>query len=285
MVISAEQLEQRKYFIGGSDVAAIFNEHPYKTRYDVWAEKVGILLEPQETSLPMRVGTALESGLLDIAEDELGPLKRGEHMIGPADSHLGVNLDGRTDAGNPVEGKTAAFGSLPDSGWGEEGTDQVPDFVILQCHALMICCDKDVCWVPSLISGQYKLYQVHRDASLATTMLEKCQRFWEELVVPKIPPNNSGPSMDIAKRLIRVPEKTVNLSDELAAKFLADKEALKASKGEFESTKEEMLAVLGDAEAGVTLNYGAFTFYEQTRKAHEVKESTFRVLRQKKKGL
>lgn len=285
MVISTEQLEQRKHFIGGSDVAAIFNEHPYKSRYDVWADKVGILMDAEPASLAMRVGTALEPGILDLAEDELGPLTRGEHLIGPADSHLGVNLDGRTGDGIPVEAKTAAFGSLPDSKWGEEGTDQVPNFVILQCHAQMVCCDKGLCWVPALVSGQYKLYRLERDEDLVVTMLEKCHRFWEDLVIPKIPPANSGPSMDIAKRLIRVPEKAVNIDDELAAKFLSSKEALKVAKAEAEDVKEEMLAALGDAEAGVTMNYGAFTFYSQTRKAHEVKESTFRVLRQKKKGL
>jgi putative phage-type endonuclease len=61
----AEWLTARRHGIGGSDIGAILGASPWTTPLDVWADKTG-LTEPQPASPAMKVGNALEAGVLTL---------------------------------------------------------------------------------------------------------------------------------------------------------------------------------------------------------------------------
>jgi predicted phage-related endonuclease len=62
--MTPEQLEKRKETIGASEIAALFDCHPYLTRYGLWARKVGLKPESDEHSRRLQLGLDLEQGVL-----------------------------------------------------------------------------------------------------------------------------------------------------------------------------------------------------------------------------
>lgn len=91
---SPEWLAQRREGIGGSDVAAIVNYSPYKSSRTLFFEKKGLLPE-QEATIPMRLGTYLESGILQVFREEFPLIK-----VYPGNFTFASNLDSRFRA-NP----------------------------------------------------------------------------------------------------------------------------------------------------------------------------------------
>ena len=144
MPITAQQREERKAWLGSSDMAAIMGLDPWRTPADVWAEKTGRLEQQEETSV-MRRGNLLEGAILNFAEQELGKLTRNVRSTVP-ELHLAANTDAVADYGDPqnrlpVEAKSVGLWGDAGDDWGQEGTDEVPERVIVQCHVHMRCLD------------------------------------------------------------------------------------------------------------------------------------------------
>ncbi|MGL4610163.1 MAG: hypothetical protein ACRCYY_10825, partial [Trueperaceae bacterium] len=76
--MTLDELKQRQFYIGSSDVPAILGVDPYKSLIDIFYQKTG-KLEPQlTTSLPAECGTYLEPGLCQWVADGLNTrLERG----------------------------------------------------------------------------------------------------------------------------------------------------------------------------------------------------------------
>jgi putative phage-type endonuclease len=55
--------------IGGSDVGAIFGKSQFKSPYRLWCEKSN-LLEDTDSTIPMRLGTAMEPAIRQFFQDE-----------------------------------------------------------------------------------------------------------------------------------------------------------------------------------------------------------------------
>ena len=163
MPITEAQRALRRKRLGSSDVAALFGMDPYKTAYDVWLDKTGQLEDDDGNGAAgeaAEAGNLFEGGVLTWAARQLGPLTRNQYRSNPA-LHLGANIDAIVDQTRcPVEGKTGGlFGPLRDA-WGEPGTDDVPERVIIQCHVHLVCAGDTmtqgpkVCHVPTFLGGR-----------------------------------------------------------------------------------------------------------------------------------
>ena len=161
MPITEAQRALRRKRLGSSDVAALFGMDPYKTAYDVWLDKTGQLEDDDgNAGEAAEAGNLFEGGVLTWAARQLGPLTRNQYRSNPA-LHLGANIDAIVDQTRcPVEGKTGGlFGPLRDA-WGEPGTDDVPERVIIQCHVHLVCAGDTmtqgpkVCHVPTFLGGR-----------------------------------------------------------------------------------------------------------------------------------
>lgn len=293
MPITAEQRAERKHHIGSSDMAAILGLDPFRTAYDVWLQKKGRLIDdsPEEPDGrdPRYAGNRLEGGVLDFAEDRLGPLIRNcpRKVEG---TPLMVNTDALVAAtSDPVEVKTVGlFGRLrDDEWWGEDGTqNQVPDRVIVQAHAHMLAWDRDVCHVPALIGGRgFVLLSVTLDHRIIDVICRRAADFWQKNVLADVPPSDSHASLEIVKLVRREPKKVVAVDPELVRAWLEAKAASKAADEDKEKAEAAMITALGDAEAGLCGELGAITYYEQQRKEYVSKATAFRVPRHRPKGL
>lgn len=281
-MITPEQRAERRNFIGSSDAPAILGVDPYKSRLSVFMEKVFDVDDIKNEGQVAR-GNRWEAPLLDWAEEKLGvTIERNVSVKHPTDIICAANLDGLV-VGRP-EGVEAKFTGLAEE-FGEEGTDQIPEKVIVQGHHQMYVKDLELVWVPVLLARmgrpQEVMFRVGRNEDLITYMVEREHEFWERHVLPKIPPPLDGPpALDVIKRIRRIEGEVVPIDPDLVAAWEAAKIAKKAAEESEESAKSAVLASLGDAEIG---DYGDpsrwLTYLEQNRAGYTVKPTSFRVAR------
>jgi len=278
MGITDYQQTLRAHSLGSSDMAAVMGMNPYCTAYDVWLQKTG-QLEPQPANASMEAGTMFEQGILNWATGQLGPLIRNQRRVCP-DAPLASNIDAIVASDRlPVEAKTAGlFGPLTGT-WGDYGTDEVPESYIIQCHVHMICGGADFCHLAAFLGGRgFVLYGIHRNEVVANAIKDAANSFWDRNVIPKIPPEDSQPSMAVIKRIRREPESVVDVPPVLVDTYNElRKMRLEAAKRE-DRAKAELLAALGNAEAG-RYDGGMVTFMEYNRKGYTVEASKYRQLK------
>jgi putative phage-type endonuclease len=283
MPITTTQLERRRRHLGSSDMASILGLSPYSTAYDVWAMKTGRLPDTEETA-SMKAGTFFEDGVLAYAEEKLGTLIRNQYRsVKDRGIPIGANVDAIVvQTGEPVEAKTVGLLGFTNELWGDEGTDEVPDRVLIQATVHMICTEQELCHVAAFIAGRgFVPFVVRRDEDVVNVVKDTAVQFWEKFVLTDTPPDYSLPSAKTVARMRRTPASTVAIDSHLVKVWNLAKAVEKQAKEQTESAKIALLAALGDAEAG-ECEEGLVTFFEQTRKEAIVKESTFRVLRFKK---
>ena len=278
-------METRTHFIGASDVPAILGLSPWRTAYEVWLEKTG-RLEDKAESAAMSAGKKLEAAVLDWAEEQLGPLKRDVTAAIPTTPIL-CHPDAMTQGGQPVEAKTSGITGRLYGEWGEPGTDEIPDYYVIQCLVQLEACKAEVCHVPALLGGRgFVLYRVPASSSLQQHIVEHCCQWWNKHVEGDTPPPLERlPELEVLKRVRRVPEKVIRFEDaQVVERWLEAKERLRAATVEAEEAQAAVLYALGDAVAAELPDGRLLTYFEQRRKGYYVKESTFRVLRLIKKG-
>jgi len=272
MPITEEERLKRKGYIGSSDMAAILGFDKYKNAHDIWLDKTNRTsdFEPNEAML---AGTLFEPGVIDWAEKQLGPLRRNVELF-LEEFHLIDHLDAQIiSTDDPVEAKTSGlFGPLTD-GWGEAGSDHLPDGILIQCHVHMICTDRSVCYVPAFLGGKgFNMYEVKRDPVINDAVLEAALDFWD-CVENDTPPENITPSPEFIKRIKRVPNKTVELDAKLVKEYEDAKGKVKWAEAVLEDARSAMLTALGDAEAGTFALDGKpmmLTYFEQCSRLIDV---------------
>ena len=244
MPITAKQKQQRKPFIGSSDMAAIMGFDPFQNSYDVWLEKTD-KLEPTKENKVMKRGHYLEPALLNFAEDTLGTLERNSaklefikpeyYLISHPDA---IMLDG--DRIFPVEAKSQ--GNCSKELWGDENTDQVPDRVIIQCHVHLICAETKLCYIPAYLPyREFQMFHVIFDYDIAESIIEAAQHFWLQHVLKDIPPEDIVPNLAVIKRARK--SKTVSdMPIELWEKFQLAKSIAKEAKINQDKAQAELLA-------------------------------------------
>ncbi len=176
-------LAERRTGIGGSDVAPIMGLSKWATPLSVYLDKIGESAPVDETPA-MKWGTALEPIILSAYQDQTGLqiaapvlLRHDKHpfVIGTPD---GIAVD------RIVEAKTARSAE----GWGEPGSDEIPEPYILQVQHYMMLTGKALADVAVLIGGSdFRVYTIPADPELQGMMLDAEASFWSR-VQDRIPP-------------------------------------------------------------------------------------------------
>ena len=221
MIVDRTQfLQDRKKGLGGSDAAAVFCLSPYATPVELYMDKIGQLQKnttPQQEAIFER-GHVLEPLLKMLFQANYGfkvidsaqaRHKQYEYIVG--------HVDGLVPEDKAiVEFKTNS--SFSNNVWGDELTDNIPRHYLLQAHHYLLIhntCEK--VYVPVLsgtndmlklltslvkkfgadinlfsdVELSLKLYVVQKDDlhdKVSKLMYQKYSEFWNEHVVPRIPP-------------------------------------------------------------------------------------------------
>ncbi len=184
---SAEWLEDRKKFIGGSEIAAALGMSKWRTPFQLWEQKVG-LAEPENDNWNMARGRAMEPLLRQHFADITGldVSLPSAPIVHPKHKWMRYSPDGMCTGKVLVELKTATRST----GWGETDTDEIPQEYILQIQQGLCVLDYDVakCSV-SIGGGEPKYYEIEPDKELQEMLIEGGESFWDK-VVNRIPPDS-----------------------------------------------------------------------------------------------
>jgi len=179
-------LKERQKGIGGSDVAGILGISPFVTPLDVYLDKIGEAEEKQDNP-SMAFGRLMEPVLLQQYQNVTGEslVSDLQPIISQKHDFMRANLDGLTKSGKVLEIKTART----KNGWGEPGTDEIPDYYLTQVQHYLAVTDFPIADVAVLISGcDFLIYTVEKDLELQEMLIEKEYKFWE-MVQKRTPPD------------------------------------------------------------------------------------------------
>ena len=277
-MLTQDEIERRRHFLTATDVPQILGKSPWGNASDVYLNKVH---RRQFTgNAATEAGTLLEPAVVAWAHQKLGGVVEGDWRV----HENGINacsLDAMTLDGEPVEAKTSGIvGPGSPHQWGEPGTDEIPDYYLLQVHAQLLVTGARRAFVPALIGGRgFVMYVVRAHQGLEDQIQRASEQFWTEHVEARIQPDKT-PKLETLKQLRREPESVVSIPDGPVELYLAAKAEEKAAVAKAEAAQAELLASLGAAEAG-DYSGGRVWYSEQTRKGYQVQESTYRVLRVK----
>lgn len=263
MLINQDFTEERRHFIGGSDIGAILGLNAYKTPVDVWLEKTG-KASGQPTNLAMRFGTFAEEFVASEYSQATGLLVKepDSEFIHPEYAYCRAHLDrfvfdapeNNKELGSPkkiLECKTAS--PFRQEQWGDSGSNQVPFSYLCQCIWYMAITGLPTTDLAVLFgNSDFRIYTIDRDLELELIILEKANIFWNEHVLKDIPPQTS--SEEDCKKLFdkSSPENFIEV-DEALLQMAIDYKALLAKEEEIAESinhiKQIFMNTMQDAES------------------------------------
>lgn len=187
-MITDKQREERKLGIGGSDMPIIMGLSSYKTPYQLYLEKTGIIETSNEMTAPQYWGSMLEGTIRDeFAKRNNVVVETPETIIHPFNDFLRANIDGYIPEWNAIlEVKCAS--SFTASQWGEDGSDVIPMPYLVQVAHYCAVANADCAYIAVLIGGNdYREYKYVRDIELEAHVIDAAKTFWE-CVQTKTPP-------------------------------------------------------------------------------------------------
>ncbi len=181
-----EWLAARLEGIGASEASAAIGVSPWQSPIGLWAEKLG-LTPPQAETLPMRIGSELEPLIARLYTEQTGAKVRRVNMLRQHPTHpfMLASIDRRAGK-RLVELKY----SLRGTGYGEPGTDEVPDEVLVQVLHQMAVSDVDEADVAAIIGGRQdvQIYPIRRSAEAEAAIVEREAEFWDHVQSRTEPP-------------------------------------------------------------------------------------------------
>lgn len=189
----AAWLEARRQGLGGSDAAPALGLSKWTSPLVLYLDKIGELSSIE--SEPMRWGTAVEPIIRQrYADDNRQDIERPPMLRHPKHQWMLGNVDGLIGKDKILEIKTARTSE----GWGEPGSDEIPDEYMLQVQHYLCVTHRVVADIAVLIGGSdYRVYTVEADREIAEMLLDGEAAFWQ-MVQSRTPPEAS--SLDDAKR-------------------------------------------------------------------------------------
>ena len=277
MSLTAEQLQKRQKGLGGSDCAAALGLSPWKTALELFHEKRGtgdsdLVLVPTE---PMRWGTILEPVIRQEYAERTGRTVRvpTEPLTHPTHTFMCANVDGLTHDDRLLEVKTARVGY----GWGEPGTDAIPQVYLLQVQHYLVVTELPVADVAVLIGGcEYRQYEIPADPELQEMIIEGERDFWQHVESGTAPELDldSPRALEIVRKLYRGTSGEILTASVVLEQWRTvhdqAQEATDRYQAVVDGAKAHMLAEMKDAAELRFTDGKALRRKLQTRKAYTV---------------
>lgn len=284
-------LATRRQGLGASEVAAILGTDPFKSAFQVWAEKTGNV-EPDDLSgnEAVEFGIRLERPIAEAYAERSGR----QVEMWPAFQivkHLdydwlrctpdAVQHDDARGEGLVQIKTTHAFNAKE---WGDEPP------LSYQCQVQTEMAVTNASWATLvvLIGGQkLRYFDVARNDRFIEAMLPTLQEFWAAVQAnePVAVDGSLATARVLAKLYPEDNEEVIQLPPE-AEEWTATIEQAKAAIKAAEETKTEaenfLKAALGNAAIGLLADGSKWAWRTQSRKGYVVEPTTFRVLRKLK---
>jgi putative phage-type endonuclease len=196
--------EERKAYIGGSDISGIMGLSRWKTPLQVWAEKTGeIKSEDISDKICIKVGNELEDFVARLFCEETGKAVRRKNatIFHNKNSFIAANIDRRIVGENAIlECKTASAYKAKE--WKDE---EIPEEYILQClHYLAVMPNIEKCYIAVLVGNQsfhWKELTRSGNEEMLDLIIQTEVEFWNDFVIPKKMPAVSAQDEETLTKL------------------------------------------------------------------------------------
>jgi putative phage-type endonuclease len=180
----------RSQGVSASEAAIVMNRSPYKTPWRLWAEKIGLVLEASLDNTPLiRAGIQQEPVALQRFEDKhelmLLPLC-GESEQYPL---MRASFDGLSDANEPVEIKCPHETTFLDVLLNREASDAY-QLYWCQVQQQLLVSEAQRGFLFFYHQGQDIEFEIQRDETFLTKLVESAMDFWSAVKSKKEPPKD-----------------------------------------------------------------------------------------------
>lgn len=216
-MITENQRQDRKLGIGGSDMPIILGLSSYKTPYQLYLEKTGMVESDYEETELQYWGHQLEPIIVNEFKrrNNVTVTESPDTFIHPFHDFLRGNLDGFIPELNAVL-EVKCSNQFMAKEWGEPGSDVIPMQYLVQVAHYCAITNADKAFIAVLIGGHdYREFRYDRDLELENLVIDAAKTFWE-CVQTKTPPAAVN---QIDLRLMfpqHAPEKVVTINTEVA---------------------------------------------------------------------
>lgn len=253
-----EWLQGRTKGIGGSDAGAVIGVNPYKSRYALWCEKTGRVVNDTDNEA-MRLGRDLESYVAQRFTEQTGKKVKasGYSFEHPDYSFMLANVD------RLIVGEKAGLECKTTSALSRTKYDKgdIPASYYVQCMHYMAVTGLQKWYLAVLVLGkEFHVFEINRDEEEIQALIDAEWEFWD-CVKNDIEPEVDGKestSKAIADRYANVKQTDpISLEDkELDIQILLNlKKQIKELQTK-ESEYENILKnTLGESEYGFSENY------------------------------
>lgn len=236
-----EWLEARMDGIGASEAAAAVGLSQWQSRIGLWAHKLGLTPAPEPT-MPMLLGVELEPFIARKYTEQTGvKIRRANNLRQhPEHGFMIASIDRRAGR-RPVELKF----SVRATGYGEPGTDEVPDDVLVQVLHQLAVLDEPEGDVALLRPGrdEVAIYPIRREADAEAVLVEREAIFWDAVQSRTEPPiDGSAATRETLNALYqRIPD-TVVAADQAVHDDMVLLRAVRRDIDSFERERAELEA-------------------------------------------
>lgn len=255
-----EWLAWRRGGIGGSDAAVIVGLNPYRSRLELYADKLGLMPE-REDSEAMRIGRDLEAYVADRWAEATGKKYRRTNFMYCHDRYdfIRANVD-REVIGEKagLECKTTSVYNKSDFENGE-----IPLSYYCQCQHYMAVVGYERMYLAVLVLGKaFYHFVIERSEEEINTLLENEVEFWRQYVENRLPPEPDGSESAAAAIRAMQGESSRPEGFKLMMQYENDLAHLNALNGqikalqrEAEGIKQALMLALEEAESGESEQY------------------------------
>lgn len=253
-MLTAAQIIERRSGIGSSDIAAVCGLSSWASPIDVWLSKTGQAGPARDgDDLQLEMGHYLEplcaARYTRVTGEQLHDPKTVERSpVRPWQLASPDRL--RVTERWPVECKI----DYSAEGWGDDGTDQVPQQYICQVQWQMDVLGAEVAHIAAILARSFRIFVVRKDEELCEGLVQAGERFWKDYVLTGVQPPVTAHERDQAylqQRFEKYTAKMVEATaehDALATRLEAAKSRLERDKEEVELCSNQLREAIGDME-------------------------------------
>jgi len=284
-------VQDRRKFLGGSDIAAILGLSPWKNAVDLWLDKITPPVEDGRNWAAKRRGSRMEPYILDMIREDYGLeiVAAGNRYIDHEHDFLAAEIDFEyrdPETGEVENGEIKTVHPFKKREWGETETDSLPLYYLTQVHHGLGVRRARRCRVFALIGDDLRPYVVERDDELIDSLRGHAVGFWQKYVLPKVQPplnfDDGRDAIETLKRLYPGTDGTVidaNPEHEhWRAVMHTAQEMAKKYEAVVDGAKAHLLSEMGNATALQFSDGQAFIRKEIKKKAYTVNFSATRYI-------
>lgn len=271
----------RRKGIGGTDITAIVGLSPWKTAFDVFCEKMG-LVEPSPPTVRQRIGLAVEPLIRALYEEQTGRRLADKTCIQHPDRPWmcgeidGFVIPAQEDRGIDYK-NVSLWGSTAKEldSWGAEGTDVVPSYYLTQAAWYQAITETEHWDITPLRNERLRIYTVRRDPDLEGMLIEAGERFRRDHLETGRAPEITGAAStaETLKRLFPAHDADMIAAPLEAQTWLTLRQGLKQQIADLEEhyalAENNLKALVGD-HAGLRFPDGAQFTWKKTKDSVEV---------------